>query len=113
MARLASRIVAAGLLRAAEAAGGNGVVLARGDPDSGALMLVLTSRGADPRILERVAGNDDQLAWNLRQSSGESRQDDSVARFIDKNKRFDRDLWVLELDVPDVHRFIVDSLSQT
>jgi hypothetical protein len=55
MSRLPTGIVASGLLRAAEAFGGNGVVLNRGDPDAGALLVVVTRRGADPRLLERLS----------------------------------------------------------
>ena len=112
MARLPTGIVASGLIRAAEAVGGNGAVLARGDPDSGALLLLLTCRGAGAAILERVSSLDGGLRWNRRKSS-ESVDFQTVAQLIDKKKRFDRDLWVLELDVADVEQFIVESLSET
>lgn len=112
MARLPSGLVAGGLLRAAEAVGGNGAVLAKGDPDSGALMVVLTHRGADPVVLERVSAMDGKWRWNRRKVDDPINYE-TVARFIDKNKRFDRDLWVLELDVADVEQFIVDSLAET
>lgn len=113
MRGLASRIVVAGLLRAAETAGGNGVVLARGDGDTGALLVVLTSRGGSPEVLERLSGIEGGFTWNRSQLPDESTQIDSVARLIDKKKRFDRDLWVVELDIPDVEQFIVDSLAET
>jgi len=113
MPGLASRIVVAGLLRAAEGVGGNGAVLARGDGDSGALLVVLTTRGGSPLVLERLSGIDGGFAWNRSQAPDESAQNDSVARLIDEKKRFDRDLWVVELDIPDVEQFIVDSLAET
>jgi hypothetical protein len=112
MSRLPTGIVASGLLRAAEAAGGNGVVLKRGDPDVGALLVVVTRRGADPRVLERLSALDGGLGWNL-QNNGESISSGSVARLIDKKKRFDRDLWVLELDVADAEQFIALTFGQT
>lgn len=112
MARLPTGIVATGLVRAAEAVGGNGAVLAKGDPDSGALLLVMTCRGAGAAILERVSSLDGDLRWNRRET-GESADSQTVARLIAEKKRFDRDLWVLELDVADVEQFIVDSLTET
>jgi len=112
MARLPTGIVAAGLIRAAEAVGGNGVVLAKGDPDSGALLLVMTCRGADAVMLERVSSLDGGLRWNRRED-GESGDSQTVARLVAEKKRFDRDLWVLELDVADVEQFIVESLAET
>lgn len=112
MVRLPTGIVASGLIRAAEAVGGNGVVLAKGDPDAGALLLVLTCRGKDAVFLERVSSLDSGLRWNRRESR-ESIDSQTVARFVAEKKRFDRDLWALELDVADVEQFIVDSLAET
>lgn len=112
MSRLPTGIVASGLLRAAEAAGGNGVVLNRGDPDAGALLVVVTRRGANPTVLERFSAVNGALQWNLR-NNGESISFDSVAQLIDQKKRFDPDLWVLELDVADAEQFIAITFGQT
>lgn len=112
MARLPTGIVASGLIRAAEAVGGNGVVVAKGDPDAGALLLVLTCRGANPIVLERLSSLDGGLRWN-RWKSGESIDFQRVAQLIAEKKRFDRDIWVLDLDVADVEQFIADSLAET
>lgn len=106
-----SALSASGLLRAAEAAGGNGAVLARGDPDAGALLVVLTCRGSNPIILERRSQLTGDFTWNKPVISRESASEETVARLIDKKKRFDRDLWVLELDIPNVEQFIEDSLA--
>lgn len=111
MGQLPSHIVVSGLLRAAEAVGGNGAVLTRGDRDAGALLLVLTTRGKRPRVVERVSTAHGGFSWNLTEDQSASREGDSVAQLIDRKKRFDRDLWILELDIPNVEQFIVDSLG--
>ncbi len=111
MGRLASHFVVSGLLRAAEALGGNGAILARGDRDAGALLLVLTTRGGAPKMMERVSALDGGFTWNQVESRSELRSNDSVARFVDEKKRFDRDIWVVELDIPNVEQFIADSLG--
>lgn len=113
MARLPSHIVVSGLLRAAETLGGNGAVLVRGDRDAGALLLVLTTRGANPKLLERVSTMNGDFTWNQTPMRVESPDFDSVAQLVDEKKRFDRDIWVVELDIPDVEQFIVESLGQT
>lgn len=110
MARLRSAIVASGLLRAAEAAGGNGAVIARGDADAGALLLIVTVRGVCQAMLERISGPSGDLVWN-QVELGDSVNEERVARLIDGKKRFDRDLWIVELDVPHVEQFIADSLG--
>lgn len=113
MARLPSHLVVSGLLRAAEAAGGNGAILARGDRDVGALLVVMTRRGVAFGLFERISTIDRDFTWNQSHASRESAFPDSVAQLIDEKKRFDRDIWVVELDVPDVERFIADSLAPT
>ena len=112
MTRLPSAIVTAGLLRAAEAVGGNGAVLAKGDPDGGALFVILTSRGTDPMIFERVSSMNGGFTWN-NHNAGQTLDLQSVARFIDERKRFDRDLWIVELDIAEPEQFIADTLGGT
>lgn len=113
MARLPSHLVASGLLRAAEAVGGNGAILNRGDRDSGALLLVVTCRGQDAVLLERVSKIDGFFTWNQTSGRSESADPNVVARLVDQKKRFDPDIWIVELDIPDVQQFVVDSLCQT
>lgn len=113
MARLPSHVIVSGLLRAAEATGGNGAVLSRGERDAGALLLVLTTRGQNPKLFERLSTIAGDFTWNQSRIADESHLSDSVARLIDEKKRFDRDIWIVELDIPDVQQFIVESLGQT
>ncbi len=109
---LASNIVAGGLLQAAQTIGGNGVVLLRGEASRGSILVVLTNRGRIEVILERILDSQGDYCWN-RTKNNESLQSETVAQFIGKRKRFDPDIWALELDVPDVERFIADSLAET
>lgn len=112
MLGLRSAIIASGLIRAAEAVGGNGAVLAKGDPDSGAIMLVLTTRGVDPIVFERVSSLTTGFTWNKAEID-ESAPSQRVARLIDRKKRFDPDIWIVELDIPQVEQFIADTLGAT
>ena len=109
MGGLPSHLVVGGLLRAAEAGGGNGTILSRGDADAGAILLVLTYRGEAKVVTERVSNMANGFTWNSVMVN-ESQPNQMVARLIDEKTRFDRDLWIVELDVADVEQFIVDSL---
>ena len=100
---IASSVLASALIRKAEADGGFAAVLAKGDPTAGALLLVLTERGANPRLLERLLQSDGGYSWD--QPIDEPAQ---VPEFIARRRRFDPDLWVLELDVPSVERFTAE-----
>ncbi|HEY0148016.1 MAG TPA: DUF1491 family protein [Allosphingosinicella sp.] len=101
--RLATSVLAGALIRKAEGEGGFAAVLAKGDPTSGALLLLLTERGGPPRLLERLLAPDGSYTW--------ARPIDSAAQvpdFIARRRRFDPDLWVLELDVPSLERFTAE-----
>ena len=112
MTSLRSDLIVGGLLRAAEADGGNGAVVARGDATTGAILVILTHRGRSCAMMERVSSLTNGFTWNRRDLAA-SLDEQKVAQLVDGRKRFDGDLWVVELDIPDVERFIEDSLGET
>ena len=99
-ARLASSVLVSALIRQAEGEGGFGAVLARGDATSGAILVVLTERGDRPRLYERILQPDGAYRWNSATSDSAE-----VPAFIARRRRFDPDLWVVELDIPAQERF--------
>jgi hypothetical protein len=101
--RIASSVLVSALIRKAEGEGGFAAVLAKGDPTAGAVILVLTERGADVHLLERLMQGDGGYAWVA--PIDDARQ---VPDFIARRQRFDPDLWVLELDVPSIERFTAE-----
>ncbi len=106
--RLAAHLEVAGILRRAEASGGFGTVLRKGDADRGSLMLVVNSRGRHAAVLERILGPDGDYAW---QAVGppESSSSIDVSEFLAKRARFDEDSWVIELDIAEPERFIAET----
>ena len=109
--RLPARLEAAALLRRAEAEGGFGTILKRGDPDRGSLILHVTARGVHCGFLERTLGADGVYRW--RQSGPAAGAEPSaLADWSQKRVRFDEDLWLIELDVPDPERFIAETTAE-
>ena len=108
-ARLVSSVLVSALLRRAEAEGGFGTVLARGDATAGAIAVVLAERGENPRFLERVLQIDGRYAWQETKLSMES--DGELQTLIERRRRFDPDLWILELDIVSVERFAAEMNS--
>jgi hypothetical protein len=104
-ARLATSVRVGVLLRRVAAEGGFGTVLARGDPTAGALALVLRDRSAEPVVISRALGPDG-YAWR-DMAAGEA-----VQGWIDRARRIDPDLWVVELDIPDAARFVAETLGR-
>jgi len=100
--RLASSVLAAALIRRAEAEGGFGMVLAKGDPTAGAVAVILMERGERRFLLERLLQPDGRYGWEeTGGTDGASGIDERLAR----RRKFDPDLWIVELDVASAERF--------
>ena len=99
--RLPAHVEATALLRRVEAGGGFGTILKKGDPDRGALVLMLASRGAP----------DGNYRW---QQVGPVAGADAatLADWSQKRVRFDEDLWLIELDIAEPERFIVETIAE-
>jgi hypothetical protein len=106
--RLPAHLEAAALIRRAEAEGGFGTVIKRGDADRGALILLIACRGEHQACLERTLGSDGNYGWQRSGPDlGADRQ--TLAEWSQKRVRFDEDSWLIELDVADPQRFIVET----
>ena len=106
--RLPAAVEAAGLVRRAEAAGDFATILKKGDPDRGALLLIVSSRGRHVACLERIMALEGGYCWR-NVGPDESAKSQEVAEFLAKRTRFDADLWAIELDVAEAERFIAET----
>lgn len=98
--RLATSMLVGALIRQAETEGGFAAVLAKGDADAGSILVVLMERGANARLYERLLQPDGNYAWGEAPAGS-----DAISDLVARRRRFDPDLWVLELDVPSQQRF--------
>ena len=106
-ARIASSVLATALMRRAQAEGGFAAVLAKGDSTAGAILVILTEKGANPRFLERLLQPDGRYSW---QDAGlkAAANPEEVQKFLDRRRKFDPDLWLIELDIPSAERFAAE-----
>jgi hypothetical protein len=109
--RLPPRLEVPALLRRAEAQGGFATVLHKGDVESGAVVLVVTSRGRHVTILERILSISGGYEWK-RAGPQESAESAEVASFLAKRRQFDPDSWLIELDIAEPERFIAETTSE-
>ena len=107
--RLASSVLVSALLRRAESEGGFGAVLARGDSTAGAIGVILTQRSESPRFFERLLLPDGSYGW--RESHQTFENEDDLKKFLEKRRRFDTDMWILELDIASTERFAAEMNS--
>lgn len=106
-ARLATSVLATALMRRAEAEGGFAAVLAKGDETAGALLVILVERDGSTRLMERILRADGQYAW---QDVGleDAANAGSLSRFLSKRRRFDPDIWLIELAIASAERFAAE-----
>lgn len=103
--RLPAHLEVSGLIRAVDAAGGFATVIAKGERDAGTLLVVCCEKGATAAAYERMPQPDGTRAWTLtRRQSAENAQE--FWDYIERRKKQDGDLWVVELDIPNAERFI-------
>jgi hypothetical protein len=108
--RLASRIEVSALLRRIEGQGGTGVVVAKGDGEAGAILLLLAERGVPKTLLERVLDVSGSYRW---QAAGPHNIEgyEEVNAYTQRRRRIDDDLWIVELDIAGVQRFAAELIS--
>ena len=103
--RIPAHLEVSGLIRAVELAGGFGTVIARGERDAGTLLVVCCENGADAAAFERMPQPDGTRGWTLaRRQDPENPQE--FWDYVDRRRRQDDDLWIVELDISQAERFI-------
>lgn len=98
-------------MRRVQGQGGFATVLAKGERDSGTMLVVLTDRGALSTAYERMPQPDGSRKWS---QSRVQQADDPQAfdAYIERRGSQDPDLWIIELDVRNGTRFI-DELADS
>jgi hypothetical protein len=107
-ARVTSALLVSALIRRVAAAGGNAVVVARGDATSGAILLDCLDRGTRTAFRERVLGIDGRYRWTVTGPALDS-AGEHVTAWLERRRTRDPDLWIVELDVPDAERFAAET----
>jgi hypothetical protein len=103
--RLPSGVLVSAMLRRANDGGGMGMVLAKGDPQAGGILVVASERGGPERLLERGIGPDGRAALIDSTPTG-----DPVGYWRRRRQR-DPDLWVIELNVAEAERLVAETIG--
>ena len=87
-------------LRLGNAEGRYGVVVRKGDPDAGGVLVVLRN-DKEVSVLSQMRSGEGELAW--MRATGPGPVDDATAEaYIARQVKFDPDLWVIEFEAPDL-----------
>jgi hypothetical protein len=97
--RLKSGIWVKALIRRCDIEAIGVAVLARGDPDAGAILLKLVAREGGCSVLAQARGAGGELLW-MRATGPAAVPEADADSYIARQRQRDPDLWVVEIDGP-------------
>jgi hypothetical protein len=103
--RLPAHLEVNALIRRVNSAGGFAMVMAKGEADAGTIMVILCHNGGNSDIYERMPNLEGARIWEFAQRFSRE-QAPELAQFLEKRRKFDSDLWIVELDIADGERFV-------
>jgi len=106
---LSSDIWVGALIRRVEIGGGFAVVVRKGDPRAGAVLVkVLGRRDATVKLYASALGGDGETVW-MQPSAAQTEAD--IDAYIERNRRVDPDLWVVEIDDAEGRHFLTEPVE--
>jgi hypothetical protein len=77
-----------------------GMVLRKGDPDAGGILVVLHG-GLGMSVLSQIRDAGGDVAW-MRGTGAAPVDQQAADAYVERQVKFDPDLWVLEFEAPDL-----------
>ncbi|MBX9816028.1 MAG: DUF1491 family protein [Sphingomonas sp.] len=105
--RLPTHLRVGALLRRVNDSGGMALVRAKGEPQGGAVLLIVSEKGRDFKCLERGIGPDGTPA--LIAAGPAAADPEAIEAYWRRRRARDPDLWVIELDVASHPRFAAET----
>ncbi len=79
------------------------MILHKGDPVSGAILVQTLEKGRNPRLYEQMPSLDDGPVW-YEIWSEEIENKGNLQEYLERRFARDSDLWLIELDIADSER---------
>jgi len=74
-------------------------VAKKGDPDAGAIFLRINKLDGSNLIYSQTRDQTGDIAWSLA-AGGEAMDDREAFEYLEKQQKYDPDLWILEIEDP-------------
>lgn len=94
--RIKTAIQIKAIIRRAEVAGAQAFLVRRGQEDAGALYLKVARLDGTFMVLNQARRGDGELVWT--KPLGDSVDEASASKYLEKQLRFDPDIWILEIE---------------
>jgi hypothetical protein len=107
--RLASATLVTAIIRLTQSAGGFATVLRKGDEGAGAIILQTLEKGGFSGLWERLPDAKNSRTWQ-RIGPQCIENAEELAAYLDRRTRSDSDIWLIELDIANAERFVVESV---
>ncbi|QJB69660.1 DUF1491 family protein [Parasphingorhabdus halotolerans] len=105
--RLSSEFFITALLKKVNQEGGFGAVIRKGDRISGSILVICVEKGENPRLLEKMPMLDGSSMWQKIWPQDIEKQQ-NLDEYLARRTKFDPDIWLIELDIPDAERLIAE-----
>ena len=97
------------LIRRAELAGAFAMVVRKGDPRAGAVLVkVLGRREASVQLFASAVRGEGETVWMQPVAGGD---EEALDAYIERQRRFDPDLWVVEIDDAEGRHFLTEPVE--
>lgn len=108
-ARLTAKLAVSALVRRANALGDFATVAKKGDETAGQIILVARRRDGSVQVFTRTMNRQGGYAWTI---AAEGAQDElgKINEYLERQSRYDPDLWIVELDTANPERLVDDEL---
>lgn len=108
--RLPSKTLVSALVRRVEQAGGFAMILARGEDMAGVVLVQTLEKGRFSGFFERQVDFSGQAAM-VRTGPADDSDPQTLMDYVERRRRNDPDLWVVELDILDAERFAAETIA--
>jgi hypothetical protein len=105
--RLSAKLEVSALLRTTDSAGGFGVVLKKGEPDGGTILIVMLDNQKLGNVFERMPALDGGREWT-HVSQQDALNPNDFELYLQRRALQDPDLWIVELSIADGERLILN-----
>lgn len=108
--RVKSVIQVQAIIRRAELSGAHAFLVRRGSEEAGALFIKVSRLDGTCTVLNQARRGEGELIW--AKPLGEKADEATVNAWLERQTRFDPDLWILEIEDREGRAFLIEPIAE-